>query len=264
MKESPLEWAEGGPRSRRFDDVYFSAVDGLAESRAVFLQGCGLPDAWTGRRRFTVGELGFGTGLNILALLQLWRDRRPEGGRLHVFSVEAYPLGRDEAARALAAWPELADLTAPLLAAWPSARPGFHRVEFPDLGAMLDLHVGEAADGLAAWEGRADAWFLDGFAPAKNPQMWRQPLLDLVAARSAPGARIGTFTVAGAVRRGLVEAGFEVEKKPGFGRKKERLEAVLPGRARAETPALRVAVIGAGIAGAALARAFQALGVSAL
>ena len=261
MKESPLEWAEGGPRSRRFDDVYFSAVDGLAESRAVFLQGCGLPDAWTGRRRFTVGELGFGTGLNILALLQLWRDRRPEGGRLHVFSVEAYPLGRDEAARALAAWPELADLTAPLLAAWPSARPGFHRVEFPDLGAMLDLHVGEAADGLAAWEGRADAWFLDGFAPAKNPQMWRQPLLDLVAARSAPGARIGTFTVAGAVRRGLVEAGFEVEKKPGFGRKKERLEAVLPGRARAETPALRVAVIGAGIAGAALARAFQALGV---
>lgn len=261
MKESPLEWAEGGPRSRRFDDVYFSAVDGLAESRAVFLRGCGLPEAWAGRRRFTVGELGFGTGLNILALLQLWRDRRPEDGRLQVFSVEAYPLGHDEAARALAAWPELADLAAPLLAAWPSARPGFHRVEFPDLGAMLDLHIGEAADGLAAWEGRADAWLLDGFAPARNPQMWRQPLLDLVAARSAPGARVGTFTVAGAVRRGLAEAGFEVEKKPGFGRKKERLEAVLPGAAPAEPPSPRVAVIGAGVAGASLARAFRALGV---
>src|SRR5690606_8849863 len=108
------------PRSGRFGDVYFSKDDGLAESRAVFLAGCGLPDAWTGRRRFTVAELGFGTGLNIAALLDLWRAHRPQNATLHVFSVEGYPLSRDEAARALSAWPELAQPVAALLAAWPA------------------------------------------------------------------------------------------------------------------------------------------------
>src|SRR5580704_6202638 len=102
--------ADGVPRSRRYGDVYFSREGGLAESRAVFLDGCGLPGRWAGRRRFTVGELGFGTGLNILALLHLWRAHRPPGGRLSIFSVEAEPLSAQEAGRALAAWPELADL----------------------------------------------------------------------------------------------------------------------------------------------------------
>jgi tRNA 5-methylaminomethyl-2-thiouridine biosynthesis bifunctional protein len=259
MTNNPLDWAEGGPRSVRFDDVYFSAVDGLAEARAVFLAGCDLPQAWAGRRGFVVGELGFGTGLNVLALLDLWSRTRPPGARLHVFSVEAYPLSREEAARALAAWPELAPVAAPLLAAWPSGRPGFHRVDFPGLDARLDLFVGEAEAGLKAWRGAADAWFLDGFAPAKNPEMWREAVLQGVAARSAPGARVATFTVAGAVRRGLEAAGFAVAKRPGFGRKKERLEAVLPG-ARDEAPLPRVAILGAGVAGAALARAFRALG----
>src|SRR5687768_15723112 len=111
-----LTWTpEGAPRSTRFDDVYFQG-DGLAESRAVFLQGCGLPEAWAGRSRFTVAELGFGTGLNILALLELWRRTRAPGGRLQVFSVEAFPLTPAEAARALAAFPALADLAAALLA----------------------------------------------------------------------------------------------------------------------------------------------------
>src|ERR1700761_6991595 len=110
-----LDWtADGAPRSARFDDVYFSTSDGLAESRAVFLQGCGLPEAWRGRQRFTVAELGFGTGLNILALLDLWRRTRTPAQRLSIFSVEAFPLTAEEAARALAAWPELADLAARL------------------------------------------------------------------------------------------------------------------------------------------------------
>src|ERR1700761_1887029 len=105
-----LDWtAEGAPRSRVFDDIYFSREGGLDETRAVFLQGCGLPDAWAGRRRFTVAETGFGTGLNVLALLDLWRKSKPAGGRLSIFSVEAYPLTRDEARRALSPWPELAD-----------------------------------------------------------------------------------------------------------------------------------------------------------
>src|ERR1700760_1985771 len=108
-----LDWtAEGAPRSTRFDDIYFSREGGLEETRAVFLHGCGLPEAWAGRRRFTVAETGFGTGLNILALLDLWRRERPAGGRLSIFSVEAYPLARKEAERALAAWPDLADLAA--------------------------------------------------------------------------------------------------------------------------------------------------------
>ena len=260
-----LDWSdEGAPRSRRFDDIYFSAEGGLEESRAVFLAGCGLPEAWQGRSRFTVGELGFGAGLNILALLDLWRRSRPEDGRLHIFSIEAFPLSRGDAARALAAWPALADLATPLIHRWPEAE-GFHRIDIPDLGASLDLAVMEAAEALEAWSGRADAWFLDGFSPARNPQMWRQEVLDLVAARSAPGARAATFTVAGAVRRGLQGAGFVVERRPGFGRKAERLEATFGSGAPAANPAPpRVAIVGAGIAGAALARAFAAEGCEPL
>ena len=262
--DSPLIWTEDGqPRSRRFGDVYFSAEDGLAETRAVFLDGCGLPGAWAGRRRFTVGELGFGTGLNIAALLDLWRRARPQPAQLHIFSIEAFPISADEAARALAHWPELADVTAPLVARWPARARGRHRVEFPEFGAILDLAVMDAAEALTAWSGRADAWFLDGFAPAVNPQMWRDEVLALVAARSAPGARAATFTVAGQVRRGLTAAGFAVDKRPGHGRKRERLEAHLPGVAD-DPPPRRVAIVGAGIAGAAAARAVRALGGEAI
>lgn len=256
-----LVWTpEGAPRSGRFDDVYFSREDGLAESRAVFLAGCGLPQAWRDRRRFTVGELGFGTGLNIAALLDLWRRERPPGGRLHLFSIEAFPLNRDEAARALAAWPEIAEAAQALLQVWPTATPGFHRLDLDGFDAVLDLAVGDAAWALAQWDGRADAWFLDGFAPATNPGMWSEAVMEAVAARSAPGARLATFTVAGAVRRGLAAQGFTVDKRPGHGRKRERLEAQAPEGPPPPAPDGPVAVIGAGIAGAALGRALTALG----
>ena len=195
-----LVWTDdGAPRSGRFDDVYFSQADGLAEARAVFLAGCGLPDAWAGRTRFTVAELGFGTGLNIAALLHLWRRTRPPGARLSVFSVEGFPLDRDDAARALATWPEIADAAGALLDGWPPATPGFHRLDLPAFDATLDLAVGDVAWALSQWTGRADAWFLDGFAPAANPAMWSDAVLDAIADRSAPGARAATFTVAGAV-----------------------------------------------------------------
>jgi tRNA 5-methylaminomethyl-2-thiouridine biosynthesis bifunctional protein len=259
--ESPLAWNEDGqPRSRLYDDVYFSAEDGLAEARAVFLQGCGLPDAWQGRSRFVVGELGFGTGLNVLALIELWARTRPPEGRLHIFSVEAHPIGAEDARRALARWPELAGLADRLIAQWPGRSQGPHRVELQDLGVILDVAVADVAQALEAWSGRADAWFLDGFAPARNPAMWRDEILALAAERSAPGAVAATFTVAGQVRRGLIAAGFEVAKAPGFGRKRERLTARLPGAAPSPRPARRVAIIGAGVAGAATARAVRALG----
>jgi tRNA 5-methylaminomethyl-2-thiouridine biosynthesis bifunctional protein len=256
-----LTWSEdGAPRSARFGDVYFSKDDGLAESRAVFLSGCGLPDRWAGRKQFTVAELGFGTGLNIIALLDLWRRKGPTDGRLNVFSIEAFPLTAEEAARALNAWPEVADIAAALIAAWPGGTPGFHRIDLPDFRATIDLAVGDAAWALEAWQGRADAWFLDGFSPALNPGMWSDTVMDGIAARSAPGARVATFTVAGAVRRGLSERGFQVEKRPGHGRKRERLEAWLPDVAAPTRTPASVAVIGGGIAGASVARALKALG----
>lgn len=268
-----LVWSAEGPRSARFGDVYFSAQDGLAETRLVFLQGCGLPDAWAGRSRFTVGELGFGTGLNIVALLELWRAARPPGGRLQIFSVEGFPIAREDAARALDRWPELASVAPLLLSRWPSRAPGFHRIDLPELNACLDLAVGPVEDMLATWSGQADAWFLDGFAPAANPDMWTDAVLAAVAARATPEARIATFTVAGAVRRGLAAHGFLVEKRAGFGRKRERLEArrtgSAPSRVSREAEAVSsptapssVTILGAGIAGAALARALTALGLT--
>jgi tRNA 5-methylaminomethyl-2-thiouridine biosynthesis bifunctional protein len=259
--DSPLSWTEDGlPRSRAFGDVYFSAEDGLAETRAVFLQGCGLPEAWRSRRRFVVGELGFGTGLNLAALLHLWREAGPPGAHLHIFSIEAYPIAAEDAARALDRWPELAEVAAVLTARWPGRARGRHRVDLPEFSATLDLAVMDVVPALAGWSGAADAWFLDGFAPAANPGMWSDEVLALVAARSAPGARAATFTVAGQVRRGLAAAGFTVEKRPGFGRKRERLEARLPGAPAADAAPRRVAVVGGGIAGAAAARAVRAQG----
>jgi tRNA 5-methylaminomethyl-2-thiouridine biosynthesis bifunctional protein len=260
-----LDWtADGAPRSTRFDDIYFSREGGLAETRAVFLDGCGLPEIWAGRKHFTVAETGFGTGLNILALLDLWRRTKPSGGRLAMFSVEAYPLTREEAARALSAWPELAELAALLTRRWPRRAPGFHRIDLPELDATLDLAVGEAQWGIQAWPGAADVWFLDGFAPARNPQMWRPEVLQAIAARSAPDARLATFTVAGSVRRGLQAAGFTVGKRPGHGAKRERLEARLDGGPASESEPPMIVIVGGGIAGAALARAFRAQGIRPL
>jgi tRNA 5-methylaminomethyl-2-thiouridine biosynthesis bifunctional protein len=259
---SPLVWRDDSlPQSALYGDVYFSSADGLAETRAVFLAGCDLPTAWRGRDRFVVGELGFGTGLNIAALLDLWRREKSPGQRLHVFSIEAHPITRNEAARALAVWPELGEAAGVLLDRWPGRARGFHRVDLPGFDATLDLAVMDVEDALAAWDGAADAWFLDGFSPALNPAMWREEVLAAVAARSAPGTRAATFTVAGAVRRGLAAAGFQVDKRPGFGRKKERLEAILPGEPLEPVRPRRLAVIGGGIAGAAMARAARAEGL---
>lgn len=261
-----LDWTDdGAPVSGRFGDVYFSRENGLAETRAVFIAGCGLPGAWAGRDRFTVAELGFGTGLNIAALIALWRETRPTGARLHVFSIEAFPLSREEAARALSAWPELAEVTEGLITAWPGGTPGFHRLSLPeDWGVVVDLAVAPVERALADWTGRADAWFLDGFAPATNPDMWSDAVLDLIARRSAPAAAVATFTVAGTVRRGLQARGFTVDKRPGHGRKRERLEARASGVAPVRTAARRVAVVGGGIAGLAAARALIQLGASPL
>lgn len=257
-----LDWKDAAPHSRDRDDVYFSG-EGLSEKRAVFLQGCGLPEAWAGRERFTVGELGFGTGLNFLALRELWRRHRPSpNARLDFLSFEGMLIGAGDAGRIHEAWPELGELSRELVARWPVRARGVQRIGFPD-GVTLTLFVDDISAALPQARGSVDAWFLDGFAPSKNAEMWSAEVMGQVARLSAPGARAATYTVAGDVRRNLEAAGFSVEKKPGHGRKKERLEASF---ARAErelsAPPKSVLIIGAGIGGACTAKSFVERGCS--
>ena len=259
-----LTWKDDGtPVNEQVGDIYYAVEDGLAETRAIFLDACGLSARWAGREAFTVAELGFGTGLNFLALWQLWREARSETGWLHFVSFEGFPLDAEDAAKALSVWPELSDLTQKFIAKWPHRAKGVHRIVWPEERLTLTLHLGLIEDTLPQSQFKADAWFLDGFAPAKNEAMWSETLWPYVAQRSAGGAVAATFTVAGAVRRGLAAAGFEVSKQPGHGRKRERLEAVFPATSKAihETPPKHVAVIGAGIAGACIARALKDRGV---
>jgi len=255
---------DGTPRSGRFGDVYYSLQDGLAESQAVFLAGCRLPEAWTGRQRFTVLELGFGTGLNIAALMQMWERTRPSGAHLHILSIEGFLMAPEEARRALSAWPELDRYAEAIVAQWPRPRDGFVYMDFPQWDVSVTLALMDVRQALAAWQGPADAVFLDGFSPALNPDMWGEDVMRLVAERTRAGAHLATFTVAGFVRRGLQAAGFTVEKRPGHGRKRERLEAVRTGEASdAAAPPRRIAIIGAGIAGCSLAWQARLLGFDA-
>ncbi len=256
---------DGAPRSGRFGDIYYSLQDGLAESRAVFLAGCHLPEAWQDRRDFCVMELGFGTGLNIAALLQLWAAHRPDGGHLHIFTIEGFLMEAGAARTALDAWPELAEFTESILAQWPRSRRGFHYMDFPQWGVSLTLALDDVRSALEQWQGHADAIFLDGFSPALNPDMWADDVLGAVAGKARPGTRLATFTVAGFVRRGLQAAGFTVAKCPGFGRKRERLEAVFAAEAPVTSPGhpRRIAIVGAGIAGACLAWQARLAGLEA-
>ena len=201
-----LDWREGGiPVSRRVDDPYFSLNGGLAETRHVFLAGNDLPARL--RPGFHVAELGFGTGLNLLALAQVTTVP------IRFTSFEAYPMTPDELARAHAAFPELADLSAELRAGWPTRSFTVGHVQ-----AMVI--TADARDALPAWQDRADAWFLDGFSPAKNPELWGDDLMAQVAAHTAPGGTFATYTAAGHVRRALASAGFTVTRAQGFAGKR--------------------------------------------
>lgn len=266
LHQPDIEWQKDDtPVSGLFGDIYFSAQDGLEESRNVFLAGCGLPEAWAGRDHFTIAETGFGTGLNFLAVWQLWRTYRPAlTARLSFVSFEGFPLKQADAARALRAWPELAPMSARLLAAWPGPVRGVRRLCFDDEGVELILHLGEISETLPDSDLQADAWFLDGFSPSRNLDMWQEALYPRIAERSAPRARLASFTVAGHVRRGLEAAGFEVRRCPGFGRKRHRLEASRDGACEASAKVRRVAILGAGISGAALASEFTRSGVEAV
>lgn len=213
MTHPALTWTETGtPKAIAFDDPYFTG--GIEETRHVFLAGNDLP----GRLRdgFQVAELGFGTGLNLLALAQVWTGP----GTLHFTSFEAFSMAPTDMARALA--PFGLPGTAEMVAQWAQ---GPH-ITLP--GIEADIILGDARETLPLWPGRADAWFLDGFAPAKNPELWGDDLLALVARHTAPLGTLATYTAAGHVRRALEQAGFQIFRQPGFGRKKHMTTGRMP------------------------------------
>ena len=209
--QSGLDWRGAIPVSRRFDDPYFSLAGGLDETRHVFLAGNDLPARL--RPGFHVAETGFGTGLNLLALAQVATVP------VHFTSFEAFPMTVEELARAHAAFPELAALAAELRAGWGANAFCVGQV-------TAEIVTGDARETLTAWEGRADAWFLDGFSPAKNPELWSDALMAEVGRHTAPGGSFATYTAAGHVRRALAAAGFQVSRVPGFGAKRHMSRGV--------------------------------------
>lgn len=253
--------AAGVPFSRAFGDVYHSADGAIGQARHVFLAGNRLPEAWQGRERFTVLETGFGLGLNFLVTWAAWRADPARCRRLHFVSLEKHPPRREDLARLFERWPELRADAERLVAAWPPLVPGLHRLHFEGGRLSLSLCFGDAAGSLEKLEARADALYLDGFSPARNPELWSPRVCHLLARRAAPGATLATWSVSGPVREALSRAGFDVGKARGFGSKREMLVGVLgarrgarPGaRSNAETAGRSALVIGAGLAGSAVA-----------
>ncbi len=270
LQHARLDWNEAGtPVSSEFGDVYFSNDNGLSETRYVFLQQNRLPERFSHHDsdNFVIGETGFGTGLNFLATMAAFLEQAPpsgKGSRLHFISFEKYPLAQDDLRKALAAWPELSHLSQPLIAQWPLPVSGCHRLLFAGGRIRLDLWFGDIKEMLPQVphpaDGLVDAWYLDGFSPAKNPEMWTQALFDGLARLARPDATLSTFTCAGFVRRGLIAAGFAMKKVKGHGSKREMLAGAREGKSPEQSlapwyarPAGRngeVLIIGGGIASA--------------
>jgi tRNA 5-methylaminomethyl-2-thiouridine biosynthesis bifunctional protein len=260
-----LDWQDGQPFSRRFSDVYYSNDSGLEEKRHVFLQGNRLAERFSSLsigECFAIGETGFGTGLNFLCAWQLFDEAAPSNSSLDYFSVEKYPLDEKELTDVLALWPLLRQYADELLARWRRRVPGWNRWNFGGGKIRLTLVIGDVADALIEICGGIDAWFLDGFSPVLNPEMWTQSVFESVVRISQPGASFATYTCAGWVRRGLEQAGFQVSKSPGFGRKREMLQGHLPGSPPARSTVTTAIVIGGGVAGCAAASALALRGVS--
>lgn len=217
---------DGVPVSDAFGDTFFSRSGGEAEVRHVFLQGNGLParwaEDWNGEPGFQIAELGFGTGLSFLTTLECWVETRRPGQHLTFTSFEAYPVSRDVLARSLCACERSFQVRDALVDAWSPLRSGVWGLEF-DQTCRLEVVFGDARETVADWPGQADAWFLDGFAPAKNPEMWEADLMKAVAEKTRSGGTCATYSAAGWVRRNLEAAGFEMAKCAGFGRKREML-----------------------------------------
>lgn len=224
-----VNWDDDGvPVSRLFGDAFHSRGDGQAETAHVFLDGNGLPQRWSGDADFSIAELGFGTGLNFLETWRQWIATRSPGQRLVFTSFEAYPVSANDMRKALARWDALHDLAPMLVSRWDSANSppaAWH------MDGQTELRVigGEAEDTVRQWSGLADAWYLDGFSPAKNQAMWSLDLMQHVFNHTMPHGTFATYTAAGWVRRNLLAAGFSVSKCKGFSGKREMLQGCKPG-----------------------------------
>lgn len=271
--DEPVQWLADGPYNPRFGDRYRSdSGGGLDQAQGVFLQGCGLPAAWSGRPYWTILETGFGLGLNFLVAWAAWRADAARPQRLHFVSVEAWPASADDLRRSVASHPHLQPLAEQLAAQYRALRPGVHRLRFDDGRVLLTLAIGQATAMLGELVAEADAVFLDGFSPALNPDIWDLATLKAVARHCRPGTRLATWTVARAVRDALAQCGFQCQRVPGVPPKRAQLQAVY---APAWTPRRRLqpwqdsgpprtpgrcTVLGAGLAGASTARALAERG----
>lgn len=214
---------DGTPRSAIHGDVYYSADGGPEQAAHVFLGGNDLPGRWQGCQRFVVLEIGFGLGINFLATWRAWRNDVNAPPRLDYIAAEKHPPATADLAAVHAQWPALGVLSAALRAQWPPPVAGFHRLPFNDDAVVLTLLLGDAREYMPQIHTEADAIYLDGFAPDRNPELWSSELCAQLARLARPGATLATWSVAGDVRRRLAAAGFVMEKRPGFGRKREML-----------------------------------------
>lgn len=261
MQLAKVSWRDSQPYSENFQDVYFSRAGGRAETEHVFLRNNELPQRWLNLDKFVIGETGFGTGLNFLVTANAWLMHSQPDACLYFFSAEKYPLSRTDLMQAMSAWPEFSDLATQILHAWPSAISGFHYLEICQRRVVLILMLGDVLDMLRQMLTKVDAWYLDGFAPACNPDMWSPDVCNEIARSSHAQTTFSTYTAVGDVRRNLTDAGFVVEKVKGFASKREMLR----GKLRQAMPPCHVspwfalplnhyaskkaAVIGAGMAG---------------
>lgn len=225
-----LDWHDGDmPYSQEFGDHFYCREDGRLECGHVFLGGNGLPERWQAIAgqdgTFRIGELGFGTGLNFCETWRQWKTERLPGTELHFHSFELFPMKGEEIDRALSRWPQIDAERKALVAAWPAIdgdTKGAITIRTDDQ-TTLTVHCGPALEGVEKAPVTFDAWYLDGFAPSRNPAMWSAELMQLVFDRTVPGGSFATYAAAGFVRRNLVAAGFAVERPPGFAGKREML-----------------------------------------
>ena len=275
LKSNDLEWRSGVPYAPAFGDFYYASENGLAETEYVFLDGIGAPSIWLEREHFIIGETGFGTGLNFLCTYKKWLESGAKG-RLTFISAEKHPLSEAALAQAHALFPELKSMAQMLRSAWPPPSSGFHPRYFENGKIQLLLLFGDAATVFTELDAQVDAWFLDGFSPAKNQELWSEQLFDQIARLSKPDAQFATFTAAGFVRRALEARGFNIQKTDGFGHKRNRLIGQMCGahkpaqqQEKPEWSALGasnggpITIIGAGIAGRSLAAALKRRGHTA-
>jgi len=263
LKPARLQWSENGDlESLDYGDVYFQRGAGFAESDYVFLQHNKLAErfAQLGPRGFAVGELGFGTGMNFLLTARLFLQTAPEDAYLIFTSIEKHPIDKNMLAQIYAHWPDYADITSGILSGYPPMIAGFHTLLLAGGRIRLTLCFGDVADILPQISGAFDAWFLDGFSPAKNPDMWREELFPQIAARTKTDGTLATFSVTGHMRRALKTLGFDVQKVKGFGIKWSMTMAHKTGTPQPPVPRKRIAVLGAGIAGCSAAYALARRG----